>query len=45
MHPAWTWDFVNAEPITFANVTGLTDEDGSNAVSLAGRRPGMRTAE
>ena len=36
LHPAWTWDFINADPITFANVAGLTDEDGSTAVSLAG---------
>lgn len=36
VHPAWTWDFVNADPITFANVAGLTDDDGSTAVSLAG---------
>jgi len=35
VHPGWTWDFIRAEPITFANVTGLVDEDGSNAVSLA----------
>ncbi len=35
LHPGWTWDFVRAEPITFANVTGLVDEDGSTAVSLA----------
>lgn len=33
-HPAWTWDFIRAEPITFANVTGGLD-DGSTAVSLS----------
>ena len=35
MHPAWTWDFVNAEPITFASVVGQTEGDGRTAVSLA----------
>jgi L-lactate dehydrogenase (cytochrome) len=35
LHPGWTWDFVRAEPITFANVTGTTVADGSSAVSLA----------
>jgi L-lactate dehydrogenase (cytochrome) len=35
LHPAWTWDFVRAEPITFANVTGTTAADGSSAVTLA----------
>ncbi|MDH4145080.1 MAG: alpha-hydroxy-acid oxidizing protein [Acidimicrobiia bacterium] len=34
-HPSWTWDFVRAEPITFANVTGLTPADGTTAVSLS----------
>jgi len=34
-HPAWTWDFLRSEPITFANVIGLSDEDGSTAVNLA----------
>ncbi|MEM1332673.1 MAG: alpha-hydroxy acid oxidase [Actinomycetota bacterium] len=36
IHPAWTWDFLRAEPITFANVVGKNVEDGSSAVSLAG---------
>lgn len=35
LHPRWTWDFVRAEPITFANVTGTTVADGSSAVTLA----------
>jgi L-lactate dehydrogenase (cytochrome) len=29
IHPGWTWDFLRNEPITFANVVGLSDEDGS----------------
>jgi L-lactate dehydrogenase (cytochrome) len=35
LHPGWTWDFLRNEPITFANVVGLSDEDGSTAVNLA----------
>lgn len=35
IHPAWTWDFLRNEPITFANVVGLSDEDGSTAVTLS----------
>lgn len=35
IHPAWTWDFLRNEPITFANVIGLSDEDGSTAVTLS----------
>jgi len=35
MHPAWTWDFLRHEPITFANIVGNSEEDGSSAVSLA----------
>jgi L-lactate dehydrogenase (cytochrome) len=35
LHPGWTWDFVRAEPITFANVTGTGKADGSSAVTLA----------
>jgi L-lactate dehydrogenase (cytochrome) len=35
VHPSWTWDFLRHEPITFANVVGLSDEDGSTAVDLA----------
>jgi L-lactate dehydrogenase (cytochrome) len=35
LHPGWTWDFMRAEPITFANVAGQGVGDGSTAVSLA----------
>lgn len=35
VHPAWTWDFIRAEPITFANLAGRDVGDGSTAVSLA----------
>jgi L-lactate dehydrogenase (cytochrome) len=39
MHPAWTWGFVRAEPIRFANlagsVAGSAVGDGTTAVSLA----------
>ena len=35
LHPAWTWNFVTAEPITFANAAGATAGDGSTAVRLA----------
>jgi L-lactate dehydrogenase (cytochrome) len=35
IHPGWTWDFLRNEPITFANVVGLSDEDGSTAVTLS----------
>jgi L-lactate dehydrogenase (cytochrome) len=35
LHPGWTWDFVRADPITFANVAGSVSEDGSTAVTLA----------
>jgi L-lactate dehydrogenase (cytochrome) len=35
LHPGWTWRFVRAEPIRFANVIGLDVGDGSTAVSLA----------
>jgi L-lactate dehydrogenase (cytochrome) len=42
-HPAWTWDFVRAEPIRFANVPGAGAGsgagdgvgDGTDAVNLA----------
>jgi L-lactate dehydrogenase (cytochrome) len=34
-HPGWTWEFVRAEPIRFANVTGRGVPDGSDAVSLS----------
>jgi len=35
LHPGWTWAFVNADPIMFANVVGRSDEDGSTGVTLA----------
>jgi L-lactate dehydrogenase (cytochrome) len=39
VHPAWTWAFMRAEPILFANVAGgahgVGPGDGSDAVSLA----------
>jgi L-lactate dehydrogenase (cytochrome) len=36
LHPAWTWAFVQAEPILFANVAGRgTTGDGRDPVSLA----------
>src|SRR5205085_1001985 len=37
LHPGWTWAFVRAEPIVFANVAGRGSavEDGNAAVELA----------
>jgi L-lactate dehydrogenase (cytochrome) len=35
LHPGWTWAFVRAEPIVFANVVGKDVGDGTDAVSLA----------
>ncbi len=35
LHPVWTWQFVRAEPIAFANVVGRAVGDGTDAVSLA----------
>jgi L-lactate dehydrogenase (cytochrome) len=35
LHPAWTWNFLRADPISFANVVGKSVGDGSDAVSLA----------
>ena len=32
IHPSWTLDFLRNDPITFANVVGKNDEDGSTAV-------------
>jgi L-lactate dehydrogenase (cytochrome) len=34
-HPGWTLAFARSEPIRFANVTGASVGDGSDAVSLA----------
>ena len=33
--PGWTWRFLNAEPITFSNMVGFHDEDGTTAVALS----------
>jgi L-lactate dehydrogenase (cytochrome) len=35
LHPRWTWAFVRAEPIVFANVAGRDVGDGTSAVELA----------
>jgi L-lactate dehydrogenase (cytochrome) len=35
LHPGWTWAFVRAEPIRFANVVGRSVGDGADPVSLA----------
>ncbi len=35
LHPGWTWRFIRAEPIMFANVVGRENIDGSTAVALA----------
>jgi L-lactate dehydrogenase (cytochrome) len=35
LHPGWTWDFLRADPITFANVTGSGAPAGEQAVNLA----------
>jgi L-lactate dehydrogenase (cytochrome) len=35
IHPGWTWAFVRAEPIRFANVVGRDVGDGASAVTLA----------
>jgi L-lactate dehydrogenase (cytochrome) len=35
LHPAWTWKFLRAEPIVFANVAGSEVGDGTEAISLA----------
>ena len=34
-HPSWTWDFIRAEPIAFANVRGEEGLDGSSPVNLS----------
>ena len=34
-HPGWSWNFMRAEPILFANVTGKSVGDGSDPISLA----------
>jgi len=35
LRPGWTLDFLQGGPITFANIVGQHEEDGSTAVSLA----------
>ena len=35
VHPAWTWDFIRAEPIKFANVRTLNDDKGGSPVMLS----------
>jgi L-lactate dehydrogenase (cytochrome) len=35
IHPRWTWRFVTAEPVRFANVVGREVGDGASAVALA----------
>jgi L-lactate dehydrogenase (cytochrome) len=35
LHPGWTWGFLRADPITFANVTGHGVPAGERAVNLA----------
>jgi L-lactate dehydrogenase (cytochrome) len=35
LHPAWTWAFVRAEPIRFANVVGSRVGDGASPVVLS----------
>jgi len=32
---AWTWRFLRADPISFANVAGTAERDGSTALSLS----------
>jgi L-lactate dehydrogenase (cytochrome) len=35
LHPSWTWQFVRAEPIRFANVVGKDVGDGASPVALS----------
>ncbi len=35
LHPGWTWSFVRAEPIAFANVVGRSVGDGTDPVTLS----------
>jgi L-lactate dehydrogenase (cytochrome) len=35
LHPGWTWSFVRAEPIAFANLVGSSMGAGSDPVNLA----------
>lgn len=35
LHPGWTWSFLRADPIRFANVVGREVGDGSSPVTLS----------
>ena len=35
LHPGWTWSFVRAEPVRFANVVGRDVGDGASPVTLS----------
>ncbi len=35
LHPRWSIDLLRNEPITFANVAGMTDIDGTTAIALS----------
>ena len=35
IHPAWTWDFVRHDPITFANISGASGRQTGTAVTLS----------
>jgi L-lactate dehydrogenase (cytochrome) len=35
LHPGWTWSFLRAEPIRFANVVGRDVGDGASPVTLS----------
>jgi L-lactate dehydrogenase (cytochrome) len=37
VHPGWTLDFLRNEPISFANVVGRHEMDGSTPISLAAK--------
>ena len=38
LHPGWTWDFVRADPIRFANVVGAASDDGASPVVITSER-------
>ena len=35
VHPGWTWSFLRADPIRFANVVGRAGVDGSTPITLS----------
>lgn len=35
VHPGWSWQFLNSDPIVFANVAGIGELDGTDAITLA----------